>query len=105
MKKLASWIIGFFVIYSIFTDLTVGTLPDRHIINSTETINSQAYEEVVIKPGDTVLGLIEKRGYPDNISITEMIEDFMQLNNGIAPERIQPGETYKIPIYNNTRAQ
>lgn len=66
-----------------------------------ETALSLQYVELEVKPGDTLLSLIESQGgYPDDVSIEEMIKDFSALNEGIKPDDMQFGETYKIPVYN-----
>lgn len=104
MKRLLGVLFIGICLYAVFVDLTRGTLPKNN--NQTEEIVEEVntasipYEEVTISRGDTLLTIIEKRdGFPSHISINQMIEDFMVLNNGVKPEMIQPGQTYKIPVY------
>ena len=58
-----------------------------------------AYKEILIKPGDTLLSIIEKDKEAKNQPIEEIISDFQSLNEGLQPENMQIGKTYKIPIY------
>lgn len=60
---------------------------------------SMAYKEILIQPGDTLLSIIEKDKEASNQSIEEIISDFQSLNEGLQPENMQIGKTYKIPIY------
>ncbi|UAL46173.1 hypothetical protein K7887_14735 [Sutcliffiella horikoshii] len=103
-------------IYSIYYDLSSGTIPEPAAPvaatvpatnTDTETESSalssptnNLYIEVEIKAGDTVLTVAEKiANKPIPVSITQLIEDFQNLNEGITPEKIQIGKTYKFPVY------
>ncbi|WP_404428731.1 hypothetical protein [Sutcliffiella horikoshii] len=104
-------------IYSIYYDLSSGTIPEPAAPvaapvpatnTDTETDSSAAltspsnnlYIEVEIKAGDTVLTVAEKiANKPIPVSITQLVEDFQNLNEGITPEKIQIGKTYKFPVY------
>ncbi|WP_404458645.1 hypothetical protein [Sutcliffiella horikoshii] len=103
-------------IYSIYYDLSSGTIPEPvapvtatvpATNTDTETESSplssptnNLYIEVEIKAGDTVLTVAEKiANKPIPVSITQLIEDFQNLNEGITPEKIQIGKTYKFPVY------
>lgn len=102
-------------IYSIYYDLSSGTIPEPSApvaatvpATSQETDESPVasspsnnlYIEVEIKAGDTVLTVAEKiANKPIPVSITQLIEDFQNLNEGITPEKIQIGKTYKFPVY------
>lgn len=102
MKRLAGILLTIVVLYAIFNDLTKGSLPGSPVEeNATqETVTSLQYIEASVKPGDTLLSLIESQGhFPENISIEQMVEDFVLLNDGIFPEQMRPGEMYKIPVY------
>jgi hypothetical protein len=110
MKKLSILFFVFLLSYSIYYDLKKGTLPISNVsaaITKVETIEKlpsnegQTFIEVKIKSGDTLLSLVEQ--YQTGslpVSISSLIKDFSNLNNGIAPEKIQIGKTYKIPLYN-----
>lgn len=97
MKRLIGFIAAILVMYSVYADLTEGTLPkaEKHI----EAASSITFEEVFIQPGDTVLSIVEKQGGFPDVSIEKIINDFRALNNGMSPEQIQPGKVYKIPVY------
>ncbi|MGD6774522.1 hypothetical protein [Sutcliffiella horikoshii] len=103
-------------IYSIYYDLSSGTIPEpaTPVIAPVSTTNpdtetessamsspsNNLYIEVEIKAGDTVLTVAEKiANKPIPVSITQLIEDFQNLNEGITPEKIQIGKTYKFPVY------
>ncbi|WP_346199837.1 hypothetical protein NSQ96_11490 [Caldifermentibacillus hisashii] len=102
MKRVFGIVAIIIVVYAIYFDITAGTLPGAEKKESVqETALSLQYVELEVKPGDTLLSLIESQGgYPDDISIEEMIKDFSALNEGIKPDDMQFGETYKIPLYN-----
>ncbi|NLP50967.1 hypothetical protein [Bacillus sp. RO1] len=103
-------------IYSIYYDLSSGTIPEPATpvaapvpITSPDTESESStlssptnnlYIEVEIKAGDTVLTVAEKiANKPIPVSITQLVEDFQNLNDGITPEKIQIGKTYKFPVY------
>jgi hypothetical protein len=101
-------------IFSIYYDLSSGTIPQpgspaaapaaSNLISEsqeqqTPTVDSM-YIEVEIKAGDTVLTVAEKiANKPIPVSITQLVDDFKLLNDGITPEKIQIGKTYKFPVY------
>lgn len=86
-------------IYAIYFDFTIGTLPKAEEKEVDAMDSDLKYAYVTVEPGDTVLSLIEEvAGFPSGVPIEKMINDFVDLN-GILPEQIQPGVTYKIPVY------
>ncbi|WP_066293421.1 hypothetical protein [Bacillus sp. FJAT-29937] len=107
MKRLALFLLSVLVIYVIYFDLTKGTLPlpavDEPVIEAmavNET--SLPYFEKKVSSGDTVLSLVEKNiNSPLSVSISKVIADFKLLNNGLSPEKIKSGYTYKFPDYRN----
>lgn len=101
MKRILGILVLIIMIYAVYFDITTGTLPKMKLNqDAAETSLSIQYVEVEIKPGDTLLSLIESQGgYPENTSIEQMINDFSSLNNGLKPDEMKFGETYKIPVY------
>ncbi|MBT2665488.1 LysM peptidoglycan-binding domain-containing protein [Bacillus sp. ISL-4] len=107
MKRLLLFISFCFTLFIIYFDLTTGTLPASHPPASTgepavpasqsASAPSAAYKEITMKPGDTLLSIVEKGG--SNQPIETIIADFQSLNEGLKPENMQIGKTYKIPIY------
>ncbi|TYR82394.1 hypothetical protein FZC66_02005 [Priestia megaterium] len=109
MKKLCTLAAVAFIGYICHYDIKYGTIPV-----STETVQATAnvaettqekpksdhFVKVKVKAGDTVLSIIEQTA-DDSISVSmkKMITDFSQLNNGMSPEDIQIGKTYKFPVY------
>lgn len=107
MKRLVIALIAVLVLYAIYYDLTKGTiaLPDKTTeeeaipASSTPKINIP-FQEKTVKPGDTVLTIVEKTSDgPLPVSISKVISDFKKLNDGIPPEEIQIGKAYKFPTY------
>lgn len=103
-------------IYSVYYDLSSGTIPEpaAPVTATAQPSNSEAqaessaqpsptnnlYIEVEVKAGDTVLTIAEKiANKPIPVSITQLVEDFQILNDGTTPEKIQIGKTYKFPVY------
>ncbi len=103
MKRLAAIFITFVVIYSIYYDLTTGTLPMKtihaEVAPQTAMIDGMRYAEIVVEPGYTVLSVVEHlHDGPIPASIQEIVFDFEQLN-GIKPEEMKVGKTYRFPLY------
>ncbi|WP_042458418.1 LysM peptidoglycan-binding domain-containing protein [Neobacillus dielmonensis] len=107
MKKLIGLLIGILIIYVIYFDLTKGTLELPSV--ETKPANAVATLEVEtkipsfsvkVKPGETVISIVEHHiDKPLPVSISDLIEDFKQLNPGESPEKIRIGSTYHFPDY------
>ncbi|MCA1058042.1 hypothetical protein LCL96_03810 [Rossellomorea aquimaris] len=120
MKRMAIFFGIIILLYSVYYDLNEGTLrllykeatvattqpqvnanPQQPSVPAEreETSSSLPYVEMEIKPGDTVLSLVEDLldgSIP--VSIDQVISDFEELNE-VSPAKIQIGKTYKIPNY------
>jgi len=108
MKKLLGILLSILVIYVIYYDLTVGTLPTSaplpvdakaEQVTAASKSNIPSFDAKV-KPGDTVISIVEHRinkSLP--VSIHDLIKDFQTLNGGRSPEKIQIGTTYHFPDY------
>ncbi|PLT30995.1 LysM peptidoglycan-binding domain-containing protein [Peribacillus deserti] len=113
MRRLLYLLSFCFIGFIIYYDLTAGTLP---VVNKTTIMpenkhkppssapaaslsGSNRHIEIVIKPGDTILSIIEQREGKINEPIEKIISDFRSLNKGKDPEDIQIGKKYKIPSY------
>jgi hypothetical protein len=106
MKRLIGVIITILVMYAIYNDLSHGSLPSKIKENEAVTVSTPPtsleapYFEEVIKPGDTVISIIEKNlNDPIPVSISTLVSDFQKLNEGRKPEEIQIGKRYKFPTY------
>jgi hypothetical protein len=109
MKRLLLSISFCFLLFIIYFDLTTGTLPTSPPPSASvrpsvpasqpQTDPSMAYKEILIKPGDTLLSIVEKEKGKSNQPIEAIISDFQSLNEGLSPEDMQIGKSYKIPIY------
>ncbi|KMK75984.1 hypothetical protein AB990_12105 [Alkalihalobacillus pseudalcaliphilus] len=118
MKKLLFIILTFITLTSIYYDLSVGTLPAKsnssveaaekselaHNANEPkkehESPSTLSYQEVIVEPGYTVLSIVEHlHTGPISASIQEVIFDFQELNPGVSAEKIQIGQTYLFPLY------
>lgn len=109
MRKLFGVLFAVLVLYVIYFDLTVGTLPSS-AINREEVINETTQKsktalpsfEAKVKPGETVISIVEYQlGKPLPVSITDLINDFKKLNPGQHPEKIRIGSTYHFPDYSD----
>lgn len=102
MKKLFGVLFAALVIYIIYFDLTVGTLPSssvKHVsINTPVTEKPKAampFFDAKVKPGETLITIVEHHlGKSLPVSINDIIEDFQALNPGISAEKIKIGKTY-----------
>ncbi|MEK3890715.1 hypothetical protein [Bacillus sp. FSL K6-3431] len=104
MKNIAALMVGLIVIYSMYHDLTVGTLPANETADAStiekNIISTLPYTLVEMKRGETVLSILEQLSpgvLP--VSIEQAVKDFTEYNNGVKPEQIQAGHTYKFPLY------
>jgi hypothetical protein len=118
MKKLAGFLLLLIVVYSIYNDLSAGTLPaaNMHKAESVEIEEKQENEikdkksvteipffEHEVKPGDTVLSVLDSNSEsPLEVPVSKAVEDFKKLNDGTDPQKIKFGKTYKFPDYSNT---
>ncbi|WP_368504768.1 hypothetical protein AB3N04_03655 [Alkalihalophilus sp. As8PL] len=124
MKRIGLGLLVLIILYSVYYDLTIGTLPNGLESTSTQPVEevthtdtfmtsdieettseiTEPYVEVMVEPGYTVLSIVEHLHegiVPFPASIQEVIFDFKELNQGLEPEMIQIGETYKFPYYAN----
>ncbi|KZE68389.1 hypothetical protein AWM68_16045 [Fictibacillus phosphorivorans] len=93
------------ILYVVAYDLKIGTLPQSTSANAnaeikTEKKQNKSYEAYEVKPGETLISVVEKLNTSGNYSIVSMIKDFKSLNPGVNPENIQLGKSYKFPLYN-----
>lgn len=103
MKRLFAILVTVLIIYVIYYDIKIGTLP----VAKVETIAAKQvnvttipYFEKKVSAGETVLTIVEGNlNGPLPVSITEMIADFKQLNNGLLPEQLISDKTYRFPDY------
>lgn len=108
MKKFLAFLIISFISFIIYYDITTGTLPQNVMIpnkgpslpaNKPLQKNDLHYYEITIKPGDTLLSIIEREEGSLSQPIETIVTDFQELNEGLKPEQMQIGKTYKIPSY------
>ncbi|RDI43974.1 hypothetical protein [Falsibacillus pallidus] len=111
MKKLLSLFIFIILVYSVYYDIKIGTLPTVSAVSVNRPIqqadapvkkdpNQPEVKEVRVNAGDTVLTIVEQlHNGPIPVSIDQLIKDFTELNNGIKPESIQIGKVYSFPVY------
>lgn len=105
MKKLLGVIAALIILYSIYFDLSVGTLPqaDFQKANNTVAVNSNPtipYFEAAVEPGETLISIVEhklKKTLP--VPITDLVKDFQTLNPGKKADQLQVGKTYRFPDY------
>lgn len=88
-------------IYAVYHDLTKGSLPlTKAPKNETKDVfQDTSFYLQQIQPGDTVIGIIEKNEQSMPTSIEQIILDFKNLNDGLEPEKIKIGSTYKFKRY------
>ena len=108
MKKFLAFLMICFISFIVYYDITTGTLPQNVTIpykepslpaNQPLSKSDLNYYEVTIKPGDTLLSIIEREEGSLTQPIETIVTDFQELNEGLKPEQMQIGKTYKIPSY------
>jgi hypothetical protein len=103
MKKLIGILLSFLIIYSVYYDITVGTLPFAKS-EKAEAVEIQEasipFFEEKVKSGETLITVVEhKTNKSLSVPISELIRDFMTLNQGQSPEKMQVGKIYRFPQY------
>ncbi|CAH2715412.1 hypothetical protein BACCIP111895_02596 [Neobacillus rhizosphaerae] len=110
MKKILGFLLTVLVIYVIYFDLTIGTLPtastQQQVDANVETTGKPKIDipsfDAKVKPGETVISIVEhKINKPLPVSIADLIVDFRKLNPGQTPEKIHIGSTYHFPDYSH----
>ncbi|MEK5103534.1 hypothetical protein MKX83_16265 [Cytobacillus sp. FSL M8-0252] len=110
MRRISAFILIIIIAFAVYVDLSKGTLPKHIAPVVAEVTNLEKGEQEVgltyfekeVNRGDTVLSIIEQQNMNiENLPINVIAEDFSTLNNGIKPEEIQYGNTYKFPSYYN----
>lgn len=108
MKKLLGVLFIFLLIYIIYFDLTVGTIPlpaSQNAVMAGTVVKQKPqlaipYFEEKVNPGDTLITVVEQQlKKPLPVSIVDLIHDFKVLNSGQSSETIQIGKTYRFPDY------
>lgn len=107
VKRFVGAILSVLILYVIYYDFTKGTLPtesnEQNSVPVSTTNTNIPFFEVEVKPGETVMTIVEKKlDKPIPVSITRLISDFEQLNNGDKPEEIRIGKQYRFPDYRKT---
>ncbi|AKL85190.1 YqfZ [Bacillus atrophaeus UCMB-5137] len=100
MKRLIFLISSIFVIFIIFYDVKIGTIPFQDLpvyaVSAKTSEQEAAYKTVTVKKGDTVMSIVGNAGSPD-----EIVRDFEALNPNVKASSIQAGTAYKFPVYRN----
>ncbi|VEF47789.1 Uncharacterised protein [Bacillus freudenreichii] len=109
MKKIAAFLAVAVIAYSIYYDLTIGTLALDKAVTAVSEINvateleqsdNMPYHTKTTKAGDTVISITEELHQgPLPVSIDQLIDDFQTLNKGLKPDEIQINKEYKFPLY------
>ncbi|WP_449536992.1 LysM peptidoglycan-binding domain-containing protein [Ferdinandcohnia sp. Marseille-Q9671] len=105
MKRLVAFLSIVFILYIIYYDVRIGTLPDakNETIEVEEVMThtpSIPFKDVKVKAGDTLLSIAETINAGNQLSsIESVIKDFEQLNPDTKADHLQIGKTYKFPLY------
>lgn len=103
MKGFLCFCLAVLVVYTIYYDLQVGTIPK--VTNSANAATHHVkkaqmpFQSVKVKPGDTVLSVVEQLNGNESVGIQKIVRDFDKLNPGDNASNIQIGQTYRFPIY------
>ncbi|ALC89923.1 hypothetical protein AM500_09135 [Bacillus sp. FJAT-18017] len=106
MKKFIAFIFSLALFISVYVDLTRGTLPAAVTVpiqvNEETSSPSQPYFKATVKPGQTLLSIVEEFNSGDTgVPVSKLISDFEALNPGTSPKTMQVGKTYLFPSYTN----
>jgi hypothetical protein len=106
LRRLFLTLLSVLILYVIYHDFTKGTLQIETNENNSVPVSTTSnipFFVVEVKPGETVLTIVEKnldKQIP--VSITRVISDFEQLNDGEKPEKILIGKQYRFPDYSKS---
>ncbi|HEX6922297.1 MAG TPA: LysM domain-containing protein [Bacillales bacterium] len=110
MKGFLGLCLAALVIYTIYYDLEYGTLPQTSKAATVQSHKQQHEQKkqqqipskkVKVKPGQTVLSVVEQLNGSSAAPIQKIVHDFKQLNPDTDANQIQIGQTYRFPIYKN----
>lgn len=113
MKRLFVSLLVTLIVYIIYVDLSIGTIPNTNNktiesikvdsnVNHTEETVIASFSKTV-EQGDTVLSIIEAQlegAIP--VPIEKVVNDFIILNEGKKPEEIHAGKIYLFPDYSKS---
>lgn len=107
MTRILTIFLFLFLAFTIYYDLTTGSLPAKSIQPHQEVPTAEAtidFTHVLVQPGDTVLSIYEHLldGKENTISIAQLIDDFEALNPSTKASQIKIGVTYKFPLYSSS---
>ncbi|MGE9754670.1 LysM peptidoglycan-binding domain-containing protein [Bacillus inaquosorum] len=98
MKRLTFVCSIVFILFILFYDLKIGTIPIQDLpvyeASAKTAVQEPAYKTVKVQPGDTVMSIVGPAGSPDDI-----VKDFEALNPNVKANAIQSGTAYKFPVY------
>lgn len=104
-KKSGLYILIFLIAISIYNDLSLGTLipsnPHEQHKNRIQENKLTRFQvkKVKIKPGDTVLSIVEKLNKSiHTLDMQQILHDF-KLVNKTNPQEIEVGKFYYFPLY------
>ncbi|HET7579808.1 MAG TPA: LysM domain-containing protein [Bacillales bacterium] len=109
MKGFLGVCLAALVLYSIYYDLKIGTLPTT---THAATVESGAhhsskinipFKKVKVQPGETVLSIVEQLQGSKAVGIQKIVHDFEKLNPGVDANEIQIGHIYRFPVYNKQK--
>lgn len=103
MKKILGLLLSVLVVYAIYFDLSIGTLPHAISQNTVATpkpeVNFPYFEEKV-EPGETLISIVEHQSeHSLSVPMSDLIHDFKSLNPGQSPNKLEIGKTYRFPEY------
>lgn len=113
MKRLFVSLLVTLIVYIIYVDLSIGTIPNTNNktiesikvdskVNHTEETVIASFSKTA-EQGDTVLSIIEAQlegAIP--VPIEKVVNDFIILNEGKKPEEIHAGKIYLFPDYSKS---
>ncbi|MDP4085211.1 MAG: hypothetical protein Q8934_11435 [Bacillota bacterium] len=103
MKRILGFLLSLLIIYAVYFDLTVGTLPHANSQTVTATAKPEVnfpFFEASVGPGQTLISIVEHHSNSSlSVPITALVHDFKALNPGQSPDKLQIGKSYRFPEY------
>ncbi len=107
MKRLLLAGFACLVFYTIYFDLTTGTLPSSTVpaihtaaADKPGDRSDVRYQNRIVKPGDTVLSVVEEiHDGTSPVPIDQVVSDFEALNPDETITALHIGKTYRFPYY------
>lgn len=100
-KKIILYIFIILLVLSMYHDLRKELIVSQEISTNHVSEKTKNVMKVRVKPGDTILSLIEEvnEGILSEIDINQLVSDFKQVNEHMDTNELEVNKYYYVPLY------